>query len=387
MPNQWNRVLDRRSLVRHAAGAGACLTAGAAAAAETPAGGWFDAHKLGAKGDGRADDTQPLQAALDAAGESSGAVFVPPGVYLAAELHMRRNTALVGIPAWDYRRGRQGGSVIRLIDESASCLLNITGAPGITIEGLTLEGRNLGKGVHGVFLNKPDPGKEEDTFRIERSKVYGFTGTGVMLQHVWCFSIRHCMVAYNGGEGVQCLGWDGFIVDNWLSGNAGNGWDGTSSSSVTMTGNRIEWNGKAGILLAVGSHYNITGNYIDRSGTSGIAVVAVAKRRSQHVSVSGNLIYRSGKLAQGETAESSQLRLESASGVTCVGNTMVAGRDDGNRGLWSPSYAILCKGLENCVVKDNVLHDGALKQLILDAGGHGDGFIQKDNPGRLLQVG
>jgi polygalacturonase len=384
--DDYNDVFTRRSLARHAAAGGLSLAAGggAAAGAETGQGTWLDARKCGAKGDGKADDTKPLQSALDGAGEKNGGVFLPPGVYLTAELQMRRNTALVGVPAWDYRRG-PGGSLIRLLNEKASSLLNITGAPGVTIDGLTLDGGGLGKEVHGVFLNKTDPGKEEDTFRIERSKIMRFSGTGVMLSRVWCFSIRQCMIAYNGGDGVRCLGWDGFILDNWLSGNRGCGWEGTASAAITATGNRIEWNRKAGILVAGGNHYNITGNYIDRSGTSAIAVLPRDGRPSRHLAISGNVINRSGKWAEAETHESSQVRLEGSRGITCVANTLVAGRDDGGRGSWSPSYGFVCKGLENCVVKDNVLDDGALKQLVLDLGGHNDGFILKDNPGRLFQ--
>lgn len=31
-------------------------------------------------------------------------VFVPPGNYMSSELQLRRDTALVGSPSWDYRR-------------------------------------------------------------------------------------------------------------------------------------------------------------------------------------------------------------------------------------------------------------------------------------------
>jgi len=37
------------------------------------------------------------------------------------------------------------------------------------------------------------------------------------------------------------------------------------------------------------------------------------------------------------------------------------------------------------VIKDNVMDSGALKELILDRGGHGPGVIIKDNPGELFQ--
>jgi hypothetical protein len=35
------------------------------------------------------------------------------------------------------------------------------------------------------------------------------------------------------------------------------------------------------------------------------------------------------------------------------------------------------------VIANNVLHNGALRRLIVDLGGHGDGVVVHDNPGRL----
>ena len=60
-------------------------------------------RQLSATADGRSDDTKAPQRALDAAGETHGAVFVPAGAYLCAELQVHRSAALVGVPTWDYR--------------------------------------------------------------------------------------------------------------------------------------------------------------------------------------------------------------------------------------------------------------------------------------------
>ena len=70
--------------------------------------------------------------------------------------------------------------------------------------------------------------------------------------------------------------------------------------------------------------------------------------------------------------------------ILTIGNSIQSGRDDGNAGIWSPSYGIIYQGLENCVIRDNVLHDGAMKQLMLDLGGHATGVVVGDNPGRLF---
>jgi hypothetical protein len=51
--------------------------------------------------------------------------------------------------------------------------------------------------------------------------------------------------------------------------------------------------------------------------------------------------------------------------------------------VWSPSYGIVYKELQNCVISNNVLDEGAIRQLLVDLGGHGAGAVVKDNPGSL----
>jgi hypothetical protein len=343
----------------------------------------INVSSFGAKGDGKSDDTSAFQSALDAAGEKGGVVYVPPGTYLSAELQLRRNTALVGSPSWGY--GCPGGSILRLFTDQASCLLNITGAPGVTIEGLSVDGGQLGQGIHGIFLNKPDPGREEDTFRIERCRVAGFSGSGLRLERAWCYSIRHSMIGFNGADGVYVHGTDGFLLDNWMSGNRGVGLS-LIGDSTTVTANRIEWSGREDLLMNM-RETSITGNYLDRSGMCGLRLVPNPQRPNQNLTITGNVFYRSGKLAPVDSYNSSHVWLDSAQGVTFVGNVLRVERDDNRRGNWSPSYGIICRALENCVVRDNVMHDGALKELLLDLGGHAGGLILGDNPGRLFKQG
>jgi hypothetical protein len=374
--------IGRRQIGRSAALGGfwMAMRPGTVSAAESAVDTLLNVRQFGAKGDGKSDDTRAIQSAIDAAASRRGAVFVPPGIYLSGELQMRPHVSITGIPAWDYHDGF--GSAIRLADDRAKCLLNITGAFGMTIEGLSLDGGKRGSGVHGIWLNKPDYGNREDTFRIERCQVANFTGDGVRLTRAWCFSIRHSMIAYNGGDGISLRGWDGFFLDNWLSGNEGAGFAAREeNASCTFTGNRIEWN-REGILIIGGDGYNITGNFLDRAGTCGLALLG-----TEQVSVTGNFIKRSGKIAKPSTYDSSQIRLERTRGVTCCANNLQIGRDDGGSGVWSPSYGIVYKELQHCVISNNVLHDGALQQLLVDLGGHGEGAVVKDNPGCLSPHG
>jgi hypothetical protein len=340
---------------------------------------------FGARGDGTTDSTQAIHKAIDAAAESGGTVCVPTGVFLSSTLKVHSHVGLVAQPTWSYRES--GGAVIRLLDAQASCLLDLTNSRGVTLNGLCLDGAGLGDGIHGVLFDKKDYGREEDTPRVERCKVSNFTGDGIRLQRIWCFSIRNCMISRNRDNGVSLRGWDGFILDNWFSGNGKAGFGAyEENSSVTMTGNRIEWNHGGGVLIYGGGHYNITGNYLDRSGGPGISLLPRGSTPCRHLSITGNLVYRSGapQWRKLNEHESTHIRFEQVRGLAFCGNTLHAGRDDGGQGEWSPSYAMVLRGLTNSVIKDNVMHEAALSELVVDLGGHAEGVVIKDNVGSVL---
>jgi len=381
----YKPLFNRRELTRGAmlGGASALFASAALGAPAANAGGeLIDVRKLGAAGDGKTDDTQAIQRAFDAAGETSGGVFIPPGVYLTNELHVRAGIAVIGVAAWNY--SGPGGSVLRLASGNSTCLLNMTDARGSSVEGLALDGRDLGTKVHGIYLDRTSWGKHEDGFRIERCQVNRFSGDGANLACVWAFSVRHCMLAYNKGDGLNLRGWDGFIIDNWFSGNLRAGFAARhENASITFTANRVEWNGEENMLITGGDGYQITGNFFDRAGTCGIAL-RKSTRGCVQITITGNFIKRSGKLAAAGSHDSAQIFMDGCEGVTCIGNSIQSGRDDGGEGVWSPSFGIVYQGLRNCVIRDNVLHDGALSQLMADLGGQLEGVIVGDNPGRLF---
>jgi hypothetical protein len=79
------------------------------------------------------------------------------------------------------------------------------------------------------------------------------------------------------------------------------------------------------------------------------------------------------------------VRIEDAQGIVFTGNALNSGRDDG-AGLYSPDYGIVVKNLESSIIKDNVQHLGALKQLVVDLGQHGESVIIQDNVGTLRKL-
>lgn len=345
-----------------------------------PGDGMLNVRDFGAVGDGEADDTAAIQKAINKAARAGATVLVPAGAFRVSRLKLRSHTGLLGYPTWSYRDF--GGSILRLADAGAPCLLDLTGAVGVTINGLCLDGQRLPGKTHGVMFAKPNYGKQEDAPRIERCRISGFSGDGVHLRRIWCFSVRHCMLSHNGGHGLYVRGWDGFILDNWLSGNAGAGYAAPDeNSSITMTANRIEWNQAGGIVVNDGHLYNITGNYIDRSGGPGIRLTG-----GRHFTIFGNVIYRSGRPDWRDLAEyeDSHVWFEGVVSLTFSGNTMRVARDDGDTGNFSPRYGVVYHRLENSLIKNNTMQDGALEKLFVDLHDNRANVIIADNVGSLF---
>lgn len=343
--------------------------------------------EYGAKGDGVADDTKAIQSAMDKAAKTNGAIFIPEGNYLCSELKVPAGIGIYGLPAWSYGKGM---GTILVFNGQGKCLINLTGSFGSFLYGLCLNGKHIKGGAHGILVDKPDYGKQEDTPRIDTCRIEAFSGDGIKLERIWCFVVRHSHCYGNEGCGLRIRGWDGFILDNWFSGNgkAGIGcYD--ENASNTITANRIEWNREGGIVIYGGSHYNITGNYIDRSGRCGIALYPGETDHScETMTIVGNVIYRSGKPDWGkrDQYDSAHVRIESAKGLVFSGNALNSGRDDGGQGGYSPDFGIVIKNLESSVVKDNVQYNGALKEIFVDLGGHGEGVVIKDNVGSLRKL-
>ncbi len=348
----------------------------------------FNVLDFGAVPDGVTDSTTAIQSAIDAA-PSHSEIIVPPGTYSIGKLYLRgEDKAIVGCSAWSFRR--DGASVFKLNISDVDCMIDITDGFGCAIRGMCMCGEGLGERIHGVKLYREayNGGGEEDTPTIDDCRIGGFSGDGVHLERVWCFSIRHSMLHRNDGAGLFIDGWDAFIIDNWFSGNAGGGiLGGRIVASVTCTGNRVEWNHRGGFIFPSGDSFNLTGNFFDRSfgpalelGSEGNLV--------ELVTVTGNIFRRIGARSRGELFEdkykSSHLTMRNCRGVVVTGNAMKIGRDDGDCGIYSPEYSIMIRDCRDCIVKDNTMSDGALTENVVQLGTNDNCSIE-NNIGRLAK--
>ncbi len=340
----------------------------------------FDITEFGAVGDGKTVCTAAIQAAMDAAAACRGTVLVPPGVYLTGELQLGAGVSLEGYSAWGFNN--DGASVLRLCDPEAKCLLNITGAFGCTIHGICMNGGYLGENVHGIYLywDKYNGGSEEDTPAIDNCRIGKFTGDGVHLEHIWCFSVRHSMLHRNYGAGLYIDGWDGFILDCWLTANRNCGiLGGPVVASITATGNRISWNRRAGFLFTGGDSYNITGNFFDRSGGPALSM-GTPTSGCNTVTVNANIFRRSGRPNPTLTdpLNSCHLRMMHCDNVTVTGNVCRYGQDDGKKGDLSPQLSVVAEDNHHCIIKNNILYNGHLEEAFHLSGDQSTCII-KDN--------
>lgn len=356
----------------------------------------FNITDFGAVADGKTDCTKAIQAALDKAAEVQGEVFVPAGVFLCGYLKMSANTTIKGIATWGYRRN--GGSVLKLNDANARCMLDVTGALDSNISGLCFDGDYLGENINGIMIEKEvfSQFKVEDTVKIENCRVSNFSGNGVHYHNVWCYSIRHTEMGYNKGHGMYMQGCDGFIIDCWFSDNYKSGFFGTeNTASLTFTSNRFECNKFAGIELKSGSYMNINGNYFDANRGPGILIDPTGEFRV-NATVTGNIFFRDG-LSDKRNEEyaneyknspiyeyiSSHIYMERCANFTVIGNTFNVGCPAENQ-IAEPYYGVVYKQLKSCIIKDNTMQNGAGKVNLLDLGEHEDGVIVKDNVGDIL---
>ncbi len=334
---------------------------------------------FGAKGDGKTPDSEAIQKALDAAGAVGGTVYFPAGRYFCHDLKVHPHTTVLADPQWGYRG--DGGAMLLLDSDSADCLLNITGAFGVHLRGLFLQGRRAAeKPIHGVLLNNAQKySPQEDAIVIDDCKIERFSGHGVHLLRIWLFIIRHSIFQSNKGCGVQITGWDGFVTDNQFSGNGSHGFGCESvGATVIFTANRVEWNRGYGLYLLAGDAWNVTGNCFDRNWGAGLCAL-----KMRTTTVTGNVFRRCGKdsklLPEGE--RSCQVRLEECSGLTFVSNVCAAGRDDGDRGEYTPQFGFLVRKLSHSVIAANTLFKGYMKEIAADLGENGPDYVFANNVG------
>lgn len=198
--------MQRRQLLSLGGGLalGGCLPAGAVPAAgqpRRPGGRLLSTVDFGAIGDGKADDTDALQRAFDAAfqPEAAGMLYIPPGDYRVSRTlritpsgHITRNHGIAAHGARLISAIEDGGNVIEFVSRSTVRFTLIDG----------LEIRGSGRDGHGLLID---------------CEVFG--------KYIYNFCLRDVVVQNCGGDGCYMIGnvFEGQMINCYFRDNRGNG--------------------------------------------------------------------------------------------------------------------------------------------------------------------
>ncbi len=369
-----------------------CVSMGAGMEKKGVAAAYLNIRDFGAKGDGKSDDTPALRSAMEQAEKGNGTVYFPSGTYCIHPVKIPSHITLRGDSNWAYEnKGKkdpefEGRTTLKALSGNARALLDCFDSRGTRIVGLTLDGDEQGKSMHGIYARHTGC---ELHLVVEDCRINHFTGSGIRLEKAWVFAIRRCLIMWNGEHGIDCTGgYDGWVIDTMLTANEGAGFFARGeapedmkaqektdirffgSASVMLTANRIEWNRGGGIMLNGANSMQINGCSIDHNFGPGIMMTD-----STANTVTGCKVRTNGVDCEGEM--SCQIRLEECRGTVVTGNTLWGwfGRKEYNYKEADPLYGIIVKNLTGCVVSQNALFESSSLEGVVDHGGHTDSVI------------
>ncbi|MBQ7721776.1 MAG: right-handed parallel beta-helix repeat-containing protein [Kiritimatiellae bacterium] len=359
-----------------------------------------DITKYGAVGDGVTDNTKAIQAALDDAVQCGEIVLVPEGEFLTGGLTVPNGVrGIQGVSPASYQNQRKG-SVLKLKRDGApKALLDLSGCKDLFCRDMSLVGfgrRGDDPKASGICVDIPSHGGHNgmgSCIVLDGLNVGDFSLDGVHMQNAGVITMRHCIVGGSGRHGLLANIWDGWILDCMFPGNVLCGiYSDDSVASITITGNRIEWNAMAGVRCRNAYRLSLVGNTIDYSGYEGMYF-----EDSNSLAISGNVFWRSGcsydkppaaipTEVLSDPLASAHARFKRCRGISFTGNVLHAGLKGDRPGAWAPDYGIVLEGMSHSVFTGNSLWGAGAKDAIYDGGGHGDGLEVAMNPATIASA-
>lgn len=334
---------------------------------------YLNVHDFGAKGDGKTDDTVAITKALETVAKENGTLYFPMGNYMIKPLKVPSHITIMGNTAWSGAGDDPalGHTRLTALNGDARALLDLDACIGTRIIGMTLDGKNLGKEMHGIYSKH---GEVEQNNCYEDCAICNFTGTGLKMDLVWVFAIRRCLIANNKLHGIDVdNGYDGWVMDNRVENNGLWGIN-AGPGMVCYTSNTIKGNQGGGIIADDTQNINVTGNnFVDNGGP------AIYINKSRASAISGNTLI--GNSLKKTELECSSIVVKNSVGISVMGNS-VSGTSCCEGNCDAPDYGIVAIDLSDCVISANAMH-GCAKKEILHVSGKNNSIIE-NNTGSLI---
>lgn len=292
---------------------------------------WFGALPY-LDGDSSAGDSSAAFAAALATGE---VVTVPAAlgaitVYDVGDVLLPSGAAITSAVAPSY--STLTSNVVLRRKSGATAVLDLSGATGVLIDGLCIDGVN--RVAHGIFCSSAVAAAVD----IKNCSIrFCDIGIGGSAHYLSAARIVDCNILLNN-VGIENIV-DCEVVGNQISAGISHGIQLSAGANDNyIVANRIEHNAGDGIIMVSAVGNVITGNSFDRNHGAAVYVSAFAGACTQ-VLITGNLLARSGR--NNTSGQNCHIALDGTSnGIVITGNTTAYGGDDGTGSNPSPAYII-----------------------------------------------
>jgi hypothetical protein len=307
---------------------------------------------FGAVGDGVADDTAEIQAAIDSGAAS---VYFPAGTYLVKGADTFNSVVLAGVSN-QMLYGEGAASVLKLGAHTVQAhrMLRLENVSNVQIFDLMFDGNKnqqtdpIDEQSHCIFTTDADNIIVKNCF-LKNAKgdgilIYGLSNPGstnVLVDGCTFDGNVRQGVSIVRGKNIRIIGND---IGNTTGNNPGAGIDieadnaGATLEQISVVGNNIHDNYWGVFMneLAPANNIVIDGNTFENNRSAPIMC------RGQNIVISNNAIYPVGLVNP-----SAAIELQSCDEVTVVGNTIVGGYDANERGgirIWGGTNFISIVG-------------------------------------------
>jgi parallel beta-helix repeat protein len=309
----------------------------------------FNVQDYGARGDGRTDDTDAVQLAVNAASFDGGTVFIPSGTYILSQsILLTDGITLAG--------AGMGTTVLKIADNTNTRIVGLVRTPygrgtrNVCVRDLTLDGNRDNQaeveqvGFYcGVIPDQPTSDYDISCLRVEAHHFhdYGFDPHEVVTR----LTLVDCVSHHNGLDGFTLDGVQTSIVKGCIAfNNDRHGFNLVTNSRFCILSQNLAYENKGnGFTIQNGSHSNeVIGSLSRENGGDGL----------YSIEVNDNAFFNNTVLRNQQNG----IRIRGGARTTVIGNLV---RENGQKQHNTYSEIILddtdTSGATDCMVANNTV--------------------------------